>query len=120
VVVISDLLFDPDEIADGLSALTRNDVFVAQVLTPEELGPETSGDAIFEDPESDEIRRTYFGATAAKRYGERLRSHLTEVDERCRVLGAEQRLVDTGEDFFETFASLWLGARLDSDRRGQR
>ncbi|KTG08266.1 DUF58 domain-containing protein [Haloferax profundi] len=120
VLVISDLLFDPDDIADGLGALARNDVLVAQVLTPEELGPATTGDAIFEDPESDETRRTYFGGSAARRYGERLRDHLEAVDERCRILGVEHELVDTGDDFFDTFATLWLGARLGGERRIQR
>lgn len=120
VVVISDLLFDPDDIGDGLAALARNDVLVAQVLTPEELGPTTTGDAIFEDPESDEIRRTYFGGTAARRYDERLQSHVNAIGERCRVLDIERELVDTGSDFFETFARLWLGARLGGERRVRR
>ncbi|KAB1194519.1 DUF58 domain-containing protein [Haloferax sp. MBLA0076] len=120
VLVVSDFLFDPDDIADGLGALSRNDVLVAQVLTPEELGPATTGDAIFEDPESDETRRTYFGGTAARRYGDRLRDHLDAVDERCRILGVERELIDTGSDFFDTFARLWLGARLGGERRVKR
>ncbi|KAB1196518.1 MULTISPECIES: DUF58 domain-containing protein [Haloferax] len=120
VLVISDLLFDPDEIADGLGALARNDVLVAQVLTPEELGPSTTGDAIFEDPESDATRRTYFGGTAARRYDERLRNHLDAIDDRCRILDVERELVNTGDDFFDSFATLWLGARLGGERRGRR
>ncbi|AFK18977.1 DUF58 domain-containing protein [Haloferax mediterranei ATCC 33500] len=117
ILVVSDLLFDPDDVAAGLTALARNDVVVAQVLTPEEIGPEATGDAIFEDPESDAIRRTYFGGTAARRYSDRLQAHLDDVEERCQALGIERELVDTGGDFFDTFAGLWLGARLGGDHR---
>ncbi|WP_416839443.1 DUF58 domain-containing protein [Haloferax sp. DFSO52] len=120
VLVISDLLFDPEDVADGLGALARNDVLVAQLLTPEELGPTTTGDAIFEDPESDAIRRTYFGGTAAKRYDERLQAHLDAIDDQCRTFDIERELVDTGTNFFDTFASLWLGARLGGERRARR
>ncbi|ELZ91318.1 hypothetical protein C440_13429 [Haloferax mucosum ATCC BAA-1512] len=119
VVVVSDLLFDPDDVAAGLTALARNDVVVAQVLTPEEIGPETTGDAIFEDPESDAVRRTYFGGTAARRYNDRLQSHLADLEERCQALAIDRELVDTGGDFFDTFADLWLGARLGDERRGR-
>ncbi|NLV02171.1 DUF58 domain-containing protein [Haloferax volcanii] len=120
VVVVSDLLFDPDDVASGLAALARNDVLVAQVLTPDELDPEATGDAIFEDPESEATRRTYFGGSAARQYTDRLQRHLAAVDERCQALGIERELVDTGAEFFDTFADLWLGARLGGERRGGR
>ncbi|SEK62296.1 DUF58 domain-containing protein [Haloferax larsenii] len=116
VLVVTDALFDVDDVAAGLAALARNDVLVAQVLTPEELGPETAGDAVFEDPESDETQRVYFGGSAAQRYDERLQRHIEDVDDRCRSLGVEHELVNTGADFFDTFANLWLGMQVGQER----
>ncbi|MFC7204010.1 DUF58 domain-containing protein [Haloferax namakaokahaiae] len=118
VLVVSDFLFDPDEIASGLAALTENDVLVAQVLSSDELEPEASGEAIFEDPESDQSIQTYFGGSAAKHYDLKLRNHLTAVEDRCQALGIEWELVRTDIDFFDSFSTLWLGARLGR-RRGR-
>ncbi|WP_410764949.1 DUF58 domain-containing protein [Haloferax sp. DFSO60] len=117
VVVISDLLFDPDEIASGLAALAGNDVLVAQVLSPDELEPEASGEAIFEDPESDNTIQTYFGGAAARMYDKRLHDHLHAIEDRCRALGIAPDLIRTDVDFFDSFSTLWLGARL-GQRRG--
>ncbi|MFB6154522.1 MAG: DUF58 domain-containing protein [Haloferacaceae archaeon] len=109
VVVVSDFLGDSEAVASAAAALARNEVIFVQVLTPGELDPEATGDTIFEDAETDATVRTYFGGSQASRYRERLRDHVEEVGERCEELQVTHVLVDTGEDFFDSFARLWVG-----------
>jgi uncharacterized protein (DUF58 family) len=108
IVVVSDFLGDLDALETGVAALSRNDVLLVHVLSPEELDPDAGGDTIFEDLESDLTRRTYFGTTLEKRYRQRLEDHVEAVSERCRDLRATHVTVRTDEEFFDAFASLWM------------
>ncbi|SDM94595.1 Protein of unknown function DUF58 [Halogranum gelatinilyticum] len=109
VVVLSDCLSDPDALASGLAGLGRSSVVVGTVLTPDELRPEPTGDTLFRDPETTRTLRTYFGGAKTKSYRERLETHVSAVEERCRRLRADHTLVDTGEDFFDSFGAVWVG-----------
>jgi len=109
VVVVSDFVGDVEAIASGAAALAENEVVFAQVLTHEELDPAVTGDTIFEDSESDAEVRTYFGGSQVQRYRDRLQAHVDEIDSRCEELQVAHALVDTGEDFFDSFSRLWLG-----------
>jgi uncharacterized protein (DUF58 family) len=109
VVVVSDFVGDVDAIASGAAALAENEVVFAQVLAPEELDPAATGDTIFEDSESDAEVRTYFGGSQVQRYRDRLQTHVSEVANRCEELQVAHALVDTGDDFFDSFSRLWLG-----------
>jgi hypothetical protein len=107
VVIVSDFLEDVDEIDAGVGALARNDTLLAHVLSPAELDPDATGDTVFHDPETDETTRTYFGGSLAQSYRDRLGTHVESVAERADALRADHVLVDTGADFFDSFASLW-------------
>ncbi|MFC6825872.1 DUF58 domain-containing protein [Halopelagius fulvigenes] len=109
VVLVSDFLVDPEEVAETVAALGDNDVLLVNVLAPDELDPGATGDTIFEDPESHETRRSYFGGSSARRYRNRLAEHTDAVAERARDLRADYALLDTGEDFFEAFTAVWVG-----------
>ena len=109
VVLVSDCLADPDELASGVAALSEHDVVLARILAPGERDPDAAGDTIFEERETGQSLRTYFGGARERRYRERLDEHVEEVRERAETFGAEHALVDTGTDFFDSFASLWSG-----------
>ncbi|WP_136588955.1 DUF58 domain-containing protein [Salinigranum halophilum] len=108
VVVLSDFLGDLDDIEEGLAALARNELVTAQVLSPDELDPDVMGDTVFEEPETEQELRTYFGGRLAQQYRSRLDQFTGEVAERASDLRATHALVNTGEDFFDSFASLWV------------
>ena len=108
VVVLSDFLGDLDDIGEGLAALARNELVTAQVLSPDELDPDVMGDTVFEEPETEQELRTYFGGRLAQQYRSRLDQFTGEVAERASDLRATHALVNTGEDFFDSFASLWV------------
>jgi uncharacterized protein (DUF58 family) len=109
VVVLSDFLGELDDIEEGLAALARNELVTAQVLSPDELDPDVVGDTVFEEPETQQELRTYFGGRLAQQYQSRLEQFTGEVAERASDLRATHALVDTGDDFFDAFASLWVG-----------
>ena len=107
VVIVSDFLDDPDAIEDGLAALGDSDVLLVHTVAPEERDPEHTGDTVFEDPETGATHRAYFAGSTVDSYRDRLQSHIDDVAALARSLRAEHVVVDTGSDFFETFASVW-------------
>jgi uncharacterized protein (DUF58 family) len=111
VVVLSDCLEDPDAIESGVAALVRTgaDVLVIRVIAPEERDPDVVGDTLFADPESEDTRRSYFSGSLARQYQSRLETHIDSVADQVTGLGADHEVVETGADFFESFASVWLG-----------
>jgi len=110
IVVVSDFLEEPATVESGLAALAGqdHDVLCAQVLAPEETDPTARGDTIFEDPESERTQRTYFGGSLREHYRERLSDHVADVEARCDALGVDYERIDTGADFFGSFAQVWL------------
>ena len=109
VVVVSDFLDDPDAIEAGVSSLAPNDVVLAQTLSPEEHDPDPTGDTIFEDLETNETQRTYFGGSLAEQYRSRLDSHVDRIRDLSLSMGAQHEVLSTGDDFFDSFASVWVG-----------
>ncbi len=109
VVVVTDCIGDLDALETGLASLSRNDVVLAQVLSPGELDPETSGDTIFEDAETDLQRRTYFGGRLADRYKQRVRTFVDDVAVRAQDLEIDHSLVATDTDYFDAFSTIWRG-----------
>lgn len=108
VVVASDFLAEPDDIGAGVAALERNDVRLAHVVAPEERDLPTQGDTIFEGLEADASLRTYYGGRLEQTYKERLEAHIATVAERTRGPRTDHVPIDTGTDFFESFADLWV------------
>lgn len=108
VLVASDFLADPAAILDGLAPLARNRLVLAHVVAPTERDLPVRGDVIFEDLEGDSSLRTYFSNRLDGHYRERLDTHLSRVGELASDLGARHELVDTGADFFDSFADVWV------------
>jgi len=111
VVVLTDCLDEPQAIESGVSALARNevDVLLVRVMAPDERDPDVVGDALFADPETETTRRSYFSQSLADTYRSRLDAHVDEVSQRVTALGGDHVLVDTGDEYFDSFASVWLG-----------
>ena len=111
VVVLSDCLADVADIEAGVASLVRNDVDVllVRVVAPDERDPHAVGDVLFADPESEETRRSYFSGSLAETYRNRLDAHVDAVADRVTRLGADHVVVDTGAEYYDAFASVWLG-----------
>ncbi len=83
-------------------------VFV-QPLTPYELELPATGDTVFSAVESDAEYRTYMTPRRRRIYLERLRGHVDDVAAAAEKNQGEHVLVDTSEDFFESFSNAWIG-----------
>jgi len=108
VVVLTDCIGDVEGLETGLASLGLNHLVLAQVLAPEELDPAVSGDTIFEDPESELTRRTYFGGRTSQQYRSRVDAFVDDVAERARKSGATHELMATDEPFFDAFSRVWI------------
>lgn len=110
VFIASDFLGDPADIEAGIATLQRNDCTLAHVIAPEERAPDTStsGETIFIDPERDNRLRTYFGSRRLQEYRERLHTHMNEIEAVANRVAARHSPVDTGRDFFDSFADTWI------------
>lgn len=109
VVVLSDFLGAIEQIEAGLTSVARNELVTAQVLSPDELAPNVSGETVFEEPETGQELQTYFGGRSSRQYHQRLGTFTDEVAARVEDLRATHSLVDTSNDFFDSFSSLWIG-----------
>ncbi|EJN57179.1 Protein of unknown function DUF58 [Halogranum rubrum] len=107
VLVASDCLTDPAVFGEALDALATHHLVVAGVLTPDEWNPSAAGDTRFEDVESPQQLRTYFGSRLRNRYRERLSAHVTAVADECQDRGAVYVPIDTGDEFFDSFTRVW-------------
>jgi uncharacterized protein (DUF58 family) len=85
----------------------RVDPRLVSTLSPDELELPETGDTIVEGIETETNLRTYVGNRTKQRYEERLEEHLGAVEEHAESRGADYVLVDTGDDFFDSFARAW-------------
>jgi uncharacterized protein (DUF58 family) len=110
VLVLSDCLEDPEAVESGVAALSGAgaDVLVVRVMAPGERDPDVVGETLFADPESEATKRSYFSGPLASEYRSRLEGHVGAISERVTTMGADHELLDTADDFFESFASVWL------------
>lgn len=111
LVLISDALYDADELARGLAlfAHRRFDVILLQVLSPEELEFPFHGDAEFVDLESAQ-RLTTTARAVRGAYLEAMEAHLLAVRGECARLGADYHLHRTDAPI-ETSLGMFLERR---------
>lgn len=92
----------------GASALSDSYLVMVQPLSPVELQLPATGDTVFAAVESDAEYRTYVSPRRRRLYLERLRGHVDDVVDAAESNRGDHVLVDTSEDFFESFDSVWL------------
>lgn len=109
VVVGSDFLFDPDDLAAGLEPLAEQDVVLVHTVAPEEVSPPVDGETIFEGLELPRRLRTYFSPRAKERYRDRLEAHWQDLESVARTQGARYVRLRTDEAFFDAFGRAWIG-----------
>ena len=100
LVIISDLLEDPDELLDGLSRFRhdRFEVIVFQTLSPQELDLSGLGRLSLEmvDSETHQRLRTDVDRTA-KAYAERMQQHISQIRRGCLGQGIDFNLLCTDQ-----------------------
>jgi len=102
LVVLSDC-FDTDGVKQGLSYLTGGgwDVFVMQILSPEEIDPQKAGlegDLRLEDAETDGQCEITVTAPLLEKYMQRVSAYCEDIREQCTRVGAGSAKVSTDVD----------------------
>jgi uncharacterized protein (DUF58 family) len=103
VIIISDFLYDIEQIRETLWAFKKNSLIVIQVLDDIEKNLEIEGEVILTDKESEKKVRTYISRRMRKDYKDRLFSHIYDVKDICDELDAHFISVTSSVPLFETF-----------------
>ncbi len=118
VVVISDFLGDPDSLQKALGRLRHNghEVLVFQLLDPDEIDLPFDQSTIFKDIEgSQEIHAEPWAFRKA--YQEAMQAFITDLGQRCRVMGIDHLQFTTGDDLGKAL-SHYLHLRMFMAGRG--
>jgi len=103
VVIISDFLFDIEEIKTGMLQFKNHDLKVIQVLDKEEKDISVEGDVKLRDSESDVVLRTYVSKRLRQEYMQELDDHSAQIQEIVEGLGGKFFAATTRDDVFDVF-----------------
>ncbi|MCF7861223.1 DUF58 domain-containing protein [Candidatus Woesearchaeota archaeon] len=107
IVIISDYMFDLDELKETLLKFSRSEIVVIQVLDKDEVNVNFFGDMILEDSEDKKKMRTYFSLREKQRYGTLLDDHIADIRKVCQQAKADFYTVSTNTPIFETFTKVF-------------
>lgn len=112
-VVLSDLM-DGDDLLTAFDACRyqKHDLFVAQVLSPEELDPTLPDEALLTDSEDGSERRVRVTPRLLTRYTEALEEHRREITEYCSRYGFGYSLANTGKPFEDAVMTIFQQDRF--------
>lgn len=108
VLVVSDFIGNTEGIREGVRGLSNNYLVLGHIIAPEELELPASGDTIFEEMEKGFELRTYLSNRIKKQYQQKLENHIDTVSEYAEDYMADHVLINTGDDFFDSFSKAWV------------
>jgi uncharacterized protein (DUF58 family) len=108
VIIVSDFLYDIEQIRETLLAFKKNTLIVVQVLDDIEKNLEVEGEVIMTDKESDQKLRTFISRRMRKDYKDKLYGHIYEVKDLCDEIGAMFVSTTTSVPLFETFYTVLI------------
>lgn len=106
VIIVSDFLFDSEEIEHAVGQLRKHDVRLVRVLDPDEATLPFEGDYRLKDLESGEHLRTFIAPASRQQYLDRLEAHTVFMADLAASLGFGFSTVTTNEPIFDAFYRL--------------
>jgi uncharacterized protein (DUF58 family) len=106
VIIISDFLFDPEELRNTLYRYKKSEVMVIQVLDASERELMLEGDMILDDSETGDRMRTYISNKLIENYSEKLLDHVYGIKKICDQFNAKFLSVSTETPIFDAFYTL--------------
>src|SRR3989338_2691772 len=103
LILISDFLYDKEEIESSLALLKKNDLHLIQVMDEQELDFDFDGEYNFKDSESDSLMRTFVSPSMRNFYQRGLHEHVALVENLAKVIGARHTLISTKDTVFDAF-----------------
>ncbi len=106
VVIISDFLYDLNDIREVMYRLKGHEVKMIQVLDHVERDLNLEGDFKLKDAESNVIMRTFIGPFLKRNYKNLLENHISSLRKIAIDTGADFHLTINNVPIFETFVEL--------------
>ena len=103
IVIISDFLYDLDEIRNSIYRLKNNEIILLQVLDQRELKFNMEGQFKLEDLETKDTLKTFISSSLQKIYLKRLNSHNSNIKRICNEIGGYFFTTSTSTPIFDTF-----------------
>ena len=106
IIIVSDLLFDPEAIKDALVMLGKHNIKLIQVLDKQEKDLKLEGDFRLKDSESKDEMKTFISPRLVRNYTNMLNDHAAKINDICNSLGIEFYQVTSSNSIFDTFYEL--------------
>ncbi|MBT3406792.1 DUF58 domain-containing protein [Candidatus Woesearchaeota archaeon] len=106
IVVISDFLYDAEELTHGLYAYKDHTIKLVQVLDKEELDLNLEGDFRLQDLETNTIMKTFISPFLKKKYGQEMQNHIANIQRVADSVRAKFHTANTSTPVFETFYNI--------------
>ncbi len=103
IVIISDLLFDVNELKETLYKYKRSEVILLQVLDETEKDLAIKGDIILEDVETRSTLRTFISNRLLQKYHQKLDEHIYAIKGVADQIGAKFLCVTNTTPVFDVF-----------------
>lgn len=103
IVIISDFLYDVEEIKRALFRFKKHDVYLVQVLDAVETNLELEGDYKLVDSETKTVMRTFISPMLRKNYFTMLSDHNSKIQKACTEIGAHFFTFGTDVPIFDAF-----------------
>ncbi|MBD3204033.1 DUF58 domain-containing protein [Candidatus Woesearchaeota archaeon] len=103
IVIISDFLFDINEIKNSLPLYSNHELKVIQILDKSETNFDLHGDVILRDSETQKELQTYISEAKRKEYRKELYDHILKIENETNSLGGKFFLFSTEEPLFDAF-----------------
>ena len=103
VVIISDFLYDPEEVRHAIYRFKDHEVLLIQVLDKLEEELKIEGDFKLVDMESRGVLRTFISPFLRKNYSGMLADHQSKLQRACSEIGARFVVLNTDTPIFDAF-----------------
>lgn len=103
IVILSDFLYDPDEIKNAIMRYKEHHLVLIQVLDRTETELNLEGDFKLVDVETEDTLRTFISPYARKNYLEQLADHQAKIQKACDEIGAKFFVFSTEFPIFDAF-----------------
>jgi uncharacterized protein (DUF58 family) len=106
IIIVSDMLFDPEEIKNALIMLGKHQVKIIQVLDKQEKDLRLEGDFKLKDSETKTEIKTFISPRLVSNYTKMLNDHTAKINDICNNLGVSFYQVTNDQSIFDTFYEL--------------
>jgi uncharacterized protein (DUF58 family) len=103
VVIMSDFLYDTEEIKNAIKRYRDHHVVLVQVLDKTETDMNIEGDFKLVDVETDDSLRTFISPYARKNYLQQMAEHQAKIRRACDEIGAKFFVFSTEYPIFDAF-----------------